>query len=258
MEIRNIFRVQLSETNSVAFNQYGINLQKYKYDPLSVIEAKVAMGKGHTKGEKCDDEEKVKDGQVVNVSSQSIFPSPDKGMQEPPVTDLSSQEEECGTQNEQRGEVLYREVKANNREMANQSVEGVVMGESNQKQKEARSQEEVITGVVINESSLEENAGETAEITNKGKEEVHSEKGEGGGQHSQREDGGTRQSERIKKQNLDGVKIADKAEQAVKNKNLEGNNIPLKNSFAVLDNIVLASKFSKMGGGGGKIYNSSF
>jgi hypothetical protein len=128
------------------------------------------------------------------------------------------------------------------------------MGESNQKQKEAHSQEEVITRVVINESSLEENAGETAKITNKDKEEAYSEKGDDRGQQLQREDGGIRQSERIKKQNLAGVKLADKAEQAVKKKNLEGNNIPLKNSFAVLDNIVLASKFSKMGG---KIDNSS-
>jgi hypothetical protein len=27
----------------VAFNQYGTNLYKYKYDPLSIIEAKFAM-----------------------------------------------------------------------------------------------------------------------------------------------------------------------------------------------------------------------
>jgi hypothetical protein len=33
-----------------------------------------------------------------------------------------------------------------------------------------------------------------------------------------------------------------------KKKNLEGNNIHLKNSFAVLDNLMLINKFGKMGG----------
>jgi hypothetical protein len=33
-----------------------------------------------------------------------------------------------------------------------------------------------------------------------------------------------------------------------KKKNLEGNNINLKNSFAFLDNLTLVNKFSKMGG----------
>jgi hypothetical protein len=51
-EIRNIFRLQLNETNSVAFNEYGSNLFKSKLDPLTVFEAKVAMsmGKDEAKG----------------------------------------------------------------------------------------------------------------------------------------------------------------------------------------------------------------
>jgi hypothetical protein len=57
-----------------------------------------------------------------------------------------------------------------------------------------------------------------------------------------------RKSERIMKQGLGGIKIADKADIAIKKKNLEGNKINLKNSFAVLDSLVLSSKFSKMGG----------
>jgi hypothetical protein len=55
-------------------------------------------------------------------------------------------------------------------------------------------------------------------------------------------------SERIMKQGLGGIKIADKAEIAIKKKNLEGNKINHKNSFAVLDSLVLSSKFSMMGG----------
>jgi hypothetical protein len=42
-EIRNIFRLQLNETKSMAFNEYGTNLFKSKHDPLTIIEAKSAM-----------------------------------------------------------------------------------------------------------------------------------------------------------------------------------------------------------------------
>jgi hypothetical protein len=50
-EIRNIFRLQLNETSSVAFNEDGSNLFKSKLDPLTVIEAKVAMSKEKDKSE---------------------------------------------------------------------------------------------------------------------------------------------------------------------------------------------------------------
>jgi hypothetical protein len=50
-EIRNIFRLQLNETNSVAFNEYGSNLFKSKLDSLTVIEAKVSMSKEKDKSE---------------------------------------------------------------------------------------------------------------------------------------------------------------------------------------------------------------
>jgi hypothetical protein len=57
-----------------------------------------------------------------------------------------------------------------------------------------------------------------------------------------------RQSERIKEQGLGGIKIVDKASMVARKKNLEGNNLNLKNSFAVLDSLTLVNKFSKMGG----------
>jgi hypothetical protein len=42
----------LLRKKSVAFNEYGSNLIKYKFDPLAVIEAKFAMAQGEecTKG----------------------------------------------------------------------------------------------------------------------------------------------------------------------------------------------------------------
>jgi hypothetical protein len=45
MEIQNILKMQLNE-RTVAINEYGTNMLKYKYDPLAVIEAKVAMYQG--------------------------------------------------------------------------------------------------------------------------------------------------------------------------------------------------------------------
>jgi hypothetical protein len=44
------------------------------------------------------------------------------------------------------------------------------------------------------------------------------------------------------------IKIANKADMPIKKRNLEGNNIKLKNSFAGLDNSIMVIKFSKMGG----------
>jgi hypothetical protein len=43
MDIQKIARMQVIEEKSVAFNEYGSNLIKYKFDPLTVIEAKFAM-----------------------------------------------------------------------------------------------------------------------------------------------------------------------------------------------------------------------
>jgi hypothetical protein len=57
----------------------------------------------------------------------------------------------------------------------------------------------------------------------------------------------TRQSQRIKDQGLEGIKIADKASLVAQKKNLEGNHIKLKNSFAVLSNNELVVRAGKMG-----------
>jgi hypothetical protein len=67
-----------------------------------------------------------------------------------------------------------------------------------------------------------------------------------------------RQSERIKRQEKGGMKIADKADLAARKKNLEGNDLNHKNSFAVLDNLTLVDKFSKMGGNSKSVILENF
>jgi hypothetical protein len=57
----------------------------------------------------------------------------------------------------------------------------------------------------------------------------------------------TRQSQMIKEQGLEGIKIADKASLVVQKKNLEGKQLKLKNSFAVLSNNELIVRAGKMG-----------
>jgi hypothetical protein len=57
----------------------------------------------------------------------------------------------------------------------------------------------------------------------------------------------TRHSQRVKEQGLQGIKIAEKAVLAAQKKNLEGNHTNFRNSFAVLNNSVLAGRAGKMG-----------
>ena len=56
-----------------------------------------------------------------------------------------------------------------------------------------------------------------------------------------------RQSERLKNKGKGEVKIANKAEAAMLKKNLEGNHLNFKNSFAVLNNSDLMIRSSKIG-----------
>jgi hypothetical protein len=100
-EIRNIFMLQLNETNSVAFNEYGSNLFKSKLDPLTVFEAKVAMAMGKDEAEggldvsgkgidKIDEEMTVggdHERKQLEVLSQM------GGSQDAPEFDLSSQDQ---------------------------------------------------------------------------------------------------------------------------------------------------------------------
>jgi hypothetical protein len=61
--------MQISEERTVALNEYGSNLIKYKYDPLAVIEAKFALTQEKKSGEESG---KDKDGQR-NTTEEGIM-----------------------------------------------------------------------------------------------------------------------------------------------------------------------------------------
>jgi hypothetical protein len=69
MEIKNLFKMQLNE-RTVAVNEYGTNLIKNKYDPLAVIEAKVAMSQGKTKRDACHTMKEV-EKEATDITEQS-------------------------------------------------------------------------------------------------------------------------------------------------------------------------------------------
>jgi hypothetical protein len=56
-----------------------------------------------------------------------------------------------------------------------------------------------------------------------------------------------RQSQAVRDQGMEGVKIAEKATLAAQKKNLEGNHLNLKNSSAVLNNNELITRDKKWG-----------
>jgi hypothetical protein len=99
-EIQKIARMQVNEDHTVAFNEYGSNLIKYKYDPLMVIEAKFAMtqeknfaeGSAQEKGKQMTSVEEGARETNENMD-MLVHPSPGTGTQEGPGLDLSSQEE---------------------------------------------------------------------------------------------------------------------------------------------------------------------
>jgi hypothetical protein len=236
-EVQKIARMQVAEEKSVAFNEYGSNLIKYKFDPLAVIEAKFAMAQGvecAKKGtqpvcsqENVDDEEK---STRLEFSEGPCHPSPGTGTQEEPGCDLSSQEEV-----EQKG-------------LKTQGVESMIdasgdtqmspcwesIEEENEKEEEDMSLEKENLGVAIGmeNSEVVNELGKTLNPTNIS---------------SRDEQGWKRQSQRIKDQGWDGVKMLDKATWATQKKNLEGNQLNFKNSFAVLDNNELVIRSKKMG-----------
>jgi hypothetical protein len=101
-DIRNIYRMQLNEKNSIAMNEYGTNLVKSKLDPLMVIEAKTAMSKGEQVAEKFQGE-----------SLQEEMDDGEGGTQEAPGMEILSQEENPLNQNALAvgglGEVLLKD-----------------------------------------------------------------------------------------------------------------------------------------------------
>jgi hypothetical protein len=102
-DIRNIYRMQLNETNSMVVNEYGTNLVKSKHDPLMVIEARTATSKGEQVAERFQCE-----------SLQEEIDNEEGGTQEAPGMEILSQEENPLNQKAQEvgtglGEVLLKD-----------------------------------------------------------------------------------------------------------------------------------------------------
>jgi hypothetical protein len=258
-DIRNIYRMQLNETNSIVVNEYGTNLVKRKMDPLMVIEAKNAMSKSEQVAEKTQGE-----------SLQEEMEDGGGGTQEAPGMENLSQEENHLSQDAimvgGSGETLVKDKIAMTAQdsallITDEAVlDPVIPGketmtsakylvehgegiedpasQSTSSDWDFLADEESAENMLMKETQDEEVVDEAAQIEKgKSKHIINSKGGKP-----------VRQSERIKKQDNGGVKITEKAERAAKKRNLEGNSFVNKNSFAVLDSLEIINKFSKMGG----------
>jgi hypothetical protein len=195
MEIQNIMKMKLNE-RTVAINEYGTNMIKYKYDPLAVIKAKFAMAQGKGCGE--GSEPKSNDGskkhievntdvgaQTVEVPTQ---PSPGIGTQEP-AAKWSSQEDNLDRGTD--GKEKLNGKTARNHQLPNWEILG------------------------------EESDKDTQDITKLAAEEEGEEEDIAGDDEMIQEEMTTRQSQRLKEQGLGAIKVAEKAVMAVKKKRLE-------------------------------------
>jgi hypothetical protein len=89
---------------TVSINEYGTNMLKYKYDPLAVIEAKLAMTQrkddcenNGTLDKSCAENPTKEDAMCEPVEiSHPTNPSHGTGTQVAPATEWSSQEENTG------------------------------------------------------------------------------------------------------------------------------------------------------------------
>jgi hypothetical protein len=262
MEIKDIYRMQLSESNSVAVNQYGTNLCKYKYDPLAVIEAKFAMASVPCEQEGLKDKgsdvldenlKQVQEAEEITPTQEQI-PSLEVGTQygahkncqalvEHGMGEDREREHNSNNVNESNDNMFEKVVTKTEAQL--QEKQGVL--ESNLGRREIAG--ESPNWNVLEDEEMTELDHQDALVEKPGMEETATKGmfGEEGGTNNKDEQA-VRQSERIRNQGLGGAKIADKASMMAKKKNLEGNNIQLKNSFAVLDNLMLINKFGKMGG----------
>jgi hypothetical protein len=250
-EIQKIARMQINEERSVALNEYGSNLFKYKYDSLAVIEAKFAMtpekrnGEGYGK-DKDGQREAVEDCAVKTVEEELVVvnksqgmltqPSPETGTQEAPGVVWSSQEEVGGSMAEGGVDRVTRAEKdtASPNWEEIETVDEIEEGDNEKLSKFVEDDDENKDSAFANQV-MEESLTEEDKVNKANKAQV---------EEAERQ---TRQSQRIKEQGLEGVKIADKATLVARKKNLEGNHLNLKNSFAVLSNNELIVRAGKMG-----------
>jgi hypothetical protein len=211
-EIQKIARMQISEERTVALNEYGSNLLKYKYDPLAVIEAKFALTQEKKSGEGYG---KEKDGQrdaaeesavktaekelVVLNESQDMQtqPSPELGTQEGPRADWSSQEEVGDRLAEGEGVRVNRIGKCTaspNWEEIETDEE--IEGGGTEKMSNPGGDDDEHKNSAIADQDMKEYVNEEDKVNKSHVEEAKRQ---------------TRQIQRIKEQGLEGIKMADKA-----------------------------------------------
>jgi hypothetical protein len=157
-------------------------------------------------------------------------PSPGIGTQEGPGCDLSSQEE-VEEKEHKTQEVKTLKDGSGDTQMSPcwETIE-----EENEKDEEERSQEKENIGVA-DRMETSEPATILYKILQPSSISFNIDQGQ------------KRQSQRIKEEGWEGVKVLDKATWAMQKKNLEGNHLNLKNSFAALDNDELVIRSKKMG-----------
>jgi hypothetical protein len=105
--IRNIYRMRLNETRSVALSEHATNLAKSKHDPLVVIEAKIAMAKGESMGEKAHSlesenlkklREEVETSKIQEENMQEEIANTEGETQDALEVEIYGQEEELRSQ----------------------------------------------------------------------------------------------------------------------------------------------------------------
>jgi hypothetical protein len=166
----------------------------------------------------------------LEKSEVPCHPSPGTGTQEGPGYDLSSQEEVEEKDLKIQGAETMKDASGDTQmSPCWESIE-----EENEKEEEDRSQEKENFGVT-DRMEISEPANDLGKILQPNNTSFNVDQGQ------------KRHSQRIKEQGWDGVKMLDKATWATQKKNLEGNQLNLKNSFAVLDNNELGIRSKKMG-----------
>jgi len=235
MEINNLFTVMLRDNVSATINEYGTNFYNSKFDSLAAIEAKNALRglKNQSGSNHADlDIDKLPPKSIEtihNVLEVQHSPSPLYGTQEPPQPYLSSQEDTllksaAGDYGEGVAEMVVQ--------LEIDDATPVVERDNMEEEKSRVCAETLVEDVV------EEKLGEHEE--DQGVIDTIWTENEDANHHPMR------QSRRIKEQGLGHLKMADKAEALQANKNLEGNSLKFKNSFAVLENDVLLDRTNKM------------
>jgi len=255
MEIKNIWHMQLADNSIVPINEYGTNLFGSKFDPLAAIEAKFALktGKlpepmeaGMTKGD--DKITEIEGCFSQQLQENAVCPSPPTGTQEPPTLGVSSQEEQ-----EIQESTIHKEPAESVTEKEVTVTEEVIHGEPSLPI-ERDINPELVEKVVVNLVAAVTNVVHTVDPNEASIGHIPN-ASESGQTHIDVVNSVTpdmkqnfmRQSERLKKQGLGDIKIADKAEAAMIKKNLEGTKLNSKNSFSVLSNLDLMLRSNKMG-----------